>query len=166
MNKMTKNIYFLFMLWAIALSASAQEIPSVALKDIHGKTVNTANLKNNGKPFIISFFATWCKPCLRELNAIKDLYDEWQEETGVKLIAISIDEAQNMNRVKPMVDRFGWDYEVLLDPNGDLKRAFNVNQIPAVFIIDGDGNIAESRTGYTDGSEHHLIEKVRELLSK
>lgn len=166
MDKMIKSCCCLLLFWAIALYASAQQFPSVELKDISGKTVNTANLNNEGKPFIISFFATWCKPCLRELNAIKEMYEDWQEETGVKLIAVSIDEAQNVNRVKPLVNRFGWDYEVLLDANGDLKRALNVNQIPAVFIIDGKGNIAESRTGYTDGSENHLIEKVRELLSE
>ncbi|MDR0798427.1 MAG: TlpA family protein disulfide reductase [Dysgonamonadaceae bacterium] len=145
---------------------NAQQMPSVQLKDINGKTVQTDTLNNNGKPFIISFFATWCKPCLRELNAINEMYEDWQEETGVRVIAISTDEAQNVNKVKPLVDRLGWDYEVLLDTNSDFKRALNVNMIPAVFIFDGQGNIVESRSGYTEGSEDHLIEKVRELLNK
>ena len=84
----------------------------------------------------------------------------------VKSMLISIDQAQNVAKVKPLVDGYGWEYEVLLDPNSDFKRAMGVNMIPAVFIIDGDGKIAESRSGYTDGSESHLIDKVRELIAK
>ena len=82
----------------------------------------------------------------------------------MKLIVVAVDEAQNSAKVKPLVDRLGWDYDVLLDPNGDFKRAMGVNMIPAVFIVGGDGKIVDSRTGYTDGSEEHLIEKIRELL--
>ena len=147
----------------VSLGAYAQ-LPSVQLKDLEGKTVNTAELSNNGKPFVISFFATWCKPCNRELKAIHEQYADGQEETGMKVIAVSIDQAQNINKVKPMVDGEGWEYEVLLDPNSEFRRAMGVQMIPHVFIIDGKGKIAESRSGYTDGSESHLIEKVRELI--
>ena len=157
----------LFIVAALLISMTAfAQLPSVSLKNINGKTVDTSKLNNNGKPFIISFFATWCKPCQRELNAIHQVYEEWQDETGLKVIAISIDQGQNINKVKPLVDSFGWDYDVLLDPNGDFKRAMNVNMIPAVFVVDGNGKIVDTRTGYTDGSEEHLIEKVRELLKK
>ncbi|MDR0412530.1 MAG: TlpA family protein disulfide reductase, partial [Dysgonamonadaceae bacterium] len=92
---MKKQVLFLSLMLSGALYCTAQQLPSVQLKDINGKTIDTATLTNDGKPFIISFFATWCKPCLRELEAIKEVYEEWQEETGVKLIAISIDDAQN-----------------------------------------------------------------------
>lgn len=148
-----------------AFSLSAQ-IPSVELKNIDGKTVDTGKLNNNGKPYIISFFATWCKPCLRELKAINEVYADWQDETGVKLIAVSIDEAQNVSKVKPLVNASNWDYEVLLDPNSDFKRAMGVNLIPTVFVIDRNNKIVSTRSSYTDGSEEHLIETVRELLKK
>ena len=92
------------------------------------------------------------------------MYDEWKEETGVKVIAVSIDQAQHINKVKPLVDGNGWEYEVLLDPNSDFKRALGVQMIPHVLVIDGNGKIAESRSGYTEGSEGHLLEKVKELL--
>ena len=157
--------FILVLFLAVAAMAQAQ-LPSVTLKDINGKTINTANLSNDGKPFIISFFATWCKPCNRELTAISEVYDEWKEETGVKVIAVSIDQAQNINKVKPLLDGNGWEYEVLLDPNSDFKRALGVQMIPHVLVIDGNGKIAESRSGYTEGSEGHLLEKVKELLAQ
>ena len=160
-----KKVIFVSILALFTHSLYAQ-LPSVTLKTLEGKTVNTAELNNDGKPFIISFFALWCKPCQRELKAIHEVYEEWQTETGVKVIAVSIDEAQNIQKVKPLVDQNEWEYEILLDPNGDFKRAMGINIIPAVFIIDGNGKIVESRNGYTDGSEEHLIEKVREIIEK
>lgn len=140
------------------------QLPSVTLKSIEGKTVNTAKLSNDGKPFVITFFATWCKPCQRELKAIHEVYADWQDETGMKIIAVSIDEGQNVNKVKPLVDASGWEYDVLLDSNGDFKRAMGVGPIPALFIVDGNGKIVDRHTGYTDGSEEEIIKKIRALV--
>ncbi len=156
----------MLVLLAMAGVASAQSLPSVTLKDINGKTVRTDTLSNGGKPFIIDFFATWCKPCNRELTAISEVYDEWREETGVKLYAVSIDQAQNINKVKPLVDGNGWEYDVLLDPNSDFKRALGIQMIPYVIICDGKGNMVYKHNGYSEGAEQELIEKVRELVGK
>ena len=140
------------------------QLPAVTLRTIDGSNVRTDTLRNDGKPFIIDFFATWCKPCNRELDAICEVYEDWQQETGVKLFAISIDQAQNINKVKPLVDNHGWEYDILLDPNGDLKRALGIQMIPFVLVCDGQGNIVYKHNGYTDGCESELIEKVRELI--
>ncbi len=150
---------------SLALVASAA-LPSVKLKNLQGKPVDTAKLSNGGKPMVISFFASWCKPCKRELSAIHEVYPDWVEETGVKLVAISTDKAQEAAKVKSYVDSEGWEYEVLLDPNSDFLRAMGIQQIPHLLIIDGQGKVVESRSGYTDGSESHVIEKLRELTGK
>jgi thiol-disulfide isomerase/thioredoxin len=142
------------------------QLPAVTLKTMNGTEVRTDTLSNGGKPFIIDFFATWCKPCNRELDAISEVYDEWREETGVKIIAVSIDEAQNINKVKPLVSNHGWDYEVLLDPNGDFKRALGCQRIPYTIIVDGMGKIVYKHSGYTDGAETELIEKIRKIESE
>lgn len=154
----------LFGAFALLASTVSAQLPSVQLKTLDGQTVNTAELSNDGKPFVISFFATWCKPCNRELKAIHEMYPDWQDETGMKLYAISIDEAQNINKVKPLVDGEGWEYDILLDPNSDFKRALGIQMIPHVLIVDGQGNVVDSRSGYTEGSEEHIIEKIRELV--
>ena len=163
--KIKSLLLALVLLCSFAGAAYAQ-LPSVKLKDINGKVIDTAKLSNEGKPFIISFFATWCKPCNRELSAIAEVYDEWQKETGVKLYAVSIDKAQNANKVKPLVNQNGWPYEVMLDPNSEFRKSFGGEMIPFVIICDGNGKIIEKHNGYTEGSEEEIIEKVRELTSK
>lgn len=159
-----KKIFATLTIILLCATATFAQLPSVNLKTIDGKAINTAELSNEGKPFIIDFFATWCHPCNRELDAIAEVYEDWQKETGVKIIAVSIDQAQNINKVKPLVDGRGWEYEVLLDPNSDFKRALGVQMIPYTLIVDGDGNIVYKHNGYTDGAEEELIEKVRELV--
>lgn len=163
---MKRFVLISLLTWVFSLGAIQAQLPSVLLKAMDGKTVDTGSLSNDGKPFIIDFFATWCKPCNRELDAIADVYDDWKKETGVKIIAVSIDQGQNINKVKPLVANHGWEYEILLDPNGDFKHALGVQMIPYVLIVDGQGHIAYKHNGYTDGSETELIEKVRELLKQ
>lgn len=160
-----KKLILLALMGLFSICLHAQ-LPSIALKHLDGRTVTTDTLSNNGKPFIIDFFATWCKPCIRELDAIAEVYEDWQQETGVKLITVSIDQGQNINKVKPLVDQNEWEYEVLLDPNSELLKALGGQMIPFVVVVDGNGNIASKHSGYTDGAENELIEEVRKLLSK
>lgn len=161
---MKKLLLATLLLLGIVTTASAQ-LPKVMLKSIDGKSVSTDTLSNNGKPFIIDFFATWCKPCNRELNAINEVYQDWVDETGVKIYAISIDQGQNVNKVKPLVDEYGWTYDVLIDANSEFKRALGIQMIPYVLVCDGDGKIVYKHNGYTEGAENELIEKVRELVA-
>ena len=161
---MKRLLIFVFLALSFAAPKAFAQLPAVTLKTINGQPVRTDTLSNSGKPFIIDFFATWCKPCNRELDAIAEVYEEWRQETGVKIFAVSIDQGQNINKVKPLVSNHGWEYDVLLDPNGDLKRELGIQMIPFVLIGDGQGSIVYKHNGYTDGAEIELIEKVRELL--
>lgn len=163
MNKLFLSLCLLLISWV----ASAQErLPKVTLKDIEGKTVQTDTIANNCNPLIVVFFATWCKPCDRELKSIDEVYDDWQRETGVRIVAVSIDQAQNINKVKPLVDQNGWRYEVLLDPNGELRRALSIQSVPYTILLDGNGKIVYKHNGYTDGAEFELYKKVKEVAGK
>ena len=164
---MKKIIIAMFGLLLVStLCAQNSKVPeNVMLKDLDGQSVLSSVIQNNGKPIIISFWATWCKPCNRELDAIKEVYDDWQEETGVKLVAVSIDDARSAARVRPWVNGKDWPYEVYLDQNKDLAHALNVGaDVPHTFILNGEGEIVWQHKGYQDGGEEELIEKVRELL--
>jgi thiol-disulfide isomerase/thioredoxin len=154
-------------LFNVALFAQndARAIPSVSVTNMEGKTINTSSFENDGKPMIINFWATWCSPCKRELNNIADVYDDWIEETGVKLIAISIDDARNAGKVAPYVNGKAWDYEVYIDSNQDFKRALNVNNVPHTFLVNGKGEIVWQHNSYSEGDEDELYEAVKKLAA-
>lgn len=143
----------------------AQDLPQATVRDLSGKPVKTSTFLQSGKPFIVTFFGTWCKPCLRELDAIQEVYADWQRETGVTLYAISIDEGPDIQKVRPTVHAHGWEFVVLTDTNSDLKRAMNVSAVPALFIFDGSGTLLDRRTGYVEGSEGQILQILREAVA-
>jgi len=162
--------YIILFLFLTAHSVQAQQdsvlrsMPSVDIRNLDNSVFNTSQFNNDGKPMIIDFWATWCKPCIEELNAINEEYADWQKETGVKLIAISVDDARTMSRVAPFVNGRSWPFENYLDPNGDLKRALNVNMPPHTFVVNGKGEIVWQHVGYTQGNEVELYEAVKRTL--
>jgi thiol-disulfide isomerase/thioredoxin len=143
-----------------------QKIPAVEIKTMDGNTFNTKDISNNNKPMIISFWATWCKPCIAELLAIADVYDDWVEETGVKLYAVSIDDAKTAARVAPFVNGKGWDYTVLLDQNWDFKRAMSVGDVPFLFLLNGQGEVVWKHTSYAPGGENEIYEKLKKITEE
>lgn len=167
MKKITALLFATF----LCISLYAQEgilvrtIPSVDIKTMTGEIFNTSGIDNEGKPMVISFFALWCKPCLRELTAIADVYQDWQDETGVKLIAISIDDARSMPNVMPTVNGNGWEYEFYCDPNGDFKRAMGVNMIPHIFVLNGQKQVVYQHTSYAEGGENELFEIIKKVAA-
>ncbi len=150
--------------FAAATLAQAQDrLPDVDLTDVNGQKVNLASFGQSGEITVINFWATWCTPCKKELNNIVDLYPDWQEEFGVRIVAISIDDARNRAKVKSYVDGQGWPYDILLDVNAVLKQKLNFQTIPFTVIVDREGNIVQRHSGYVDGDEYLLEEELAEL---
>ena len=170
---MKKNIIVIICM-VLSINVFAQEtkdkhlakLPAVEIQDLNGNPFNTQDIQNDGKPVIISLWATWCKPCIAELLAIADEYEDWVEETGVKLYAVSIDDAKTSARVAPFVKGKNWEYTVLLDVNSDFKRAMNVNDVPFMCILNGDGEIVWQHTSYAPGSEEEVYEVIKSLVKK
>src|SRR3954467_5500447 len=159
----TAIIAILILSSATFFNGDGGKIPSVDLKKLDGSKINSSSFSNNGKPIIISFWATWCKPCKKELDAIHENYADWIKETGVKLIAISIDDVRSSGKVVTDVRSKGWEYEVYIDENQDFKRAMNVNNVPHTFIVDGSGKIVWSHNSYSEGDEDKLLEAVKKI---
>lgn len=161
----------LFVLGVVFFSAFTSPVdhgglPSVDVKTLEGKTVNIHDYVGKGNLTVISFWATWCSPCKKELDAISDLYPEWKEDYGVEFIAITIDNARALSKVPAMVTSKGWEYTILSDANQDLQRALNFQTIPQTFLLDGEGNIIYSHTGYNPGDEFELEDHIAEAAEK
>ena len=141
----------------------AQNIPSITLKNLNGKSINVQKLSKSKNVKVLAFWATWCVPCINELDAISEVYEDWQDETNMELIAISIDNARTFTKVKGVVSAKGWDYEVLSDIKRELQQAMNFQDIPYTFVIDKDGKIVYSHSGYNPGDEDELERKIAKL---
>jgi thiol-disulfide isomerase/thioredoxin len=154
---------------AVSITTFAQDnkkLPAVTLNDVSGNKVDLSMLNKDGKIIILDFWATWCVPCKKELTNIMDVYEDWQKLYKVELVAISIDDARNTTKVKPMVDGLAWPYLVLLDPNQDLKRVLGFQNVPYVLVADKEGNIVYQHTGYVEGDEFELEEQLKALSAK
>lgn len=162
MKKSLLSFALLFVLFPLFSQNALQRLPNFELKDIQGKTVNIKDFTKNG-PVVISFWATWCAPCKRELNAISEVYDDWREETNVTLVAVSVDDEKTKANVPVYVNGKAWDFEVLLDPNGDFKREMGVNIVPHTFLIDKEGNIVYTHNSYSPGDEDKLFEEIKKI---
>ncbi|MCC5943907.1 MAG: TlpA family protein disulfide reductase [Bernardetiaceae bacterium] len=166
------SLYFLtcMAIWLCAVEAKAQneeksDIPEVAVADLKGNKILIHEELNTDGPTLISFWATWCKPCINELNAIHDDYIDWQDDTGVKVIAISIDDSRSRTRVPTIANGKGWEFDVYIDENSDLRRALNVNNVPHTFILDKNGKIIYQHTAYNPGDEYEYLRVLREYVA-
>tara|TARA_B100000795_G_scaffold88781_1_gene64577 strand:+ start:5251 stop:5835 length:585 start_codon:yes stop_codon:yes gene_type:complete len=163
-TKMKKIVLLLTLFFSLATMAQ-KELPTVDLMTLDGATTTIQEAINKDGVTIVSLWATWCVPCIKELDAISDIYDEWVEETGVSLIAVSVDDSRTVKRVKPLINGKGWEYEILLDTNNDLKRALGASSVPLTIVIK-DNKIVYRHSGYNPGAEYELYEKVKEYSSK
>jgi cytochrome c biogenesis protein CcmG, thiol:disulfide interchange protein DsbE len=164
-----KNLLSTLILALIAVSAFAQDsktLPSVEVRTLNGQTVDIQAYAQDGKITVLSFWATWCSPCKKELDAIADLYEYWQEDYDVEIVAITIDTQRALAKVKPMVTAKGWSYTILSDANQQLQNALNFQTIPQTFVVDQNGQIVYSHSGYVPGDEYELEDKLKKLAGK
>ena len=145
-------------------NAAGLSVPSDKIIGMCSQEYN--ELLNTDKIVLIDFYAEWCAPCKKELNTIHELYEDWQAETGVTLVAVSIDDEKTKSQVPVYVNGKAWDYLILMDPNGDFKRAMGVNNVPHTFLVDKDGNIVYSHNNYAPGDEEKLFQEIKKLTGK
>ena len=155
-----KKLIILFALILSSGSLFSQSLPNITLKSLDGKSINVKKVSNSKDVKVFAFWATWCVPCINELDAISEVYEDWQDETNVELIAISTDDSRTKKRIRPLVNGKDWTYEILLDDNQDLKRALNITVLPHLLIVK-NGEIIYRKTSYTPGSEDEIYEIIQ-----
>lgn len=165
MKKIILSIY-ISIIFLFNSEAQYKTLPDINVKTLQGKSFNIKSIENNGYPIVINFWATWCKPCKKELNTIAESYDDWQDETGVKIIAISVDDARSMSKVGPYVNSSGWEYEIYLDPNKELARSLGVSSMPHTFLLNHKKEIIWEHKGYIDGDEEKLFDAIKSLTEE
>ena len=164
MQKFILRTIALIAFFACANLATAQKtLPSIEVKTLEGKTVDLKSYAENGKVTVLSFWATWCAPCKKELDAVADLYPDWKRTYEVEVVAVSIDTRRQFAKVPGIVATKGWEYEVLSDTNQKSQQALNFQTIPMTVVLDKEGNIAYTHNSYTPGDEYELEDKIKEL---
>lgn len=154
----------LILLLFVSAGAQAQkEMPSVTIKSENNKSFNVKNdFADPDKLYVFSFWATWCVPCLNELDAINEHYADWSKELNMEVVAVSIDDTRTQKRVKPLLNGKKWPYTILLDSNQDLKRALAVANVPYTVVVKNK-KIVYIHNGYSQGAEHELYNKLKTL---
>jgi len=154
-----KRILF-FLILSISLSSYSQKsIPNISLSNFEGEKTKIFEVIDDHKISVISLWATWCVPCIKELDAINEVYDEWKDKLDFNLIAVSVDDSRSIRRAKALVNGKAWPYEIYLDTNQDFKRALGTSFIPQTLIVK-NGKILYQHTGYQPGDEDYLFEKL------
>lgn len=143
--------------------AQNQDLPATIVRDLNGKQVPFNETFTKGKVTLVSFWATWCIPCKQEIKNIKGKLEGWQKETDFNYMAVSVDDSRATAMVKTFAKSQGWTFPVYLDPNSDLKRSLNFQNVPYTMIVDKNGKIVMQHTGYEEGSENELYKKIQEL---
>jgi len=167
---MVKSILYLVLLASLSFGFThpdgVKRLPNITISNLQGKPVNIQDYVGNGKITILSFWATWCSPCKRELDAVSELYPTWVADYNTQLIAITIDNARALTQVKPIIEEKGWEFEVLVDSKQELQQALNFQAIPQTFVVDEEGNIVYQHEGYTPGDEYELEKIIKKLSGK
>lgn len=145
------------------ISFAQSDLPPVKIRNLAGQELSFRDVVSlSDTAVIVSLWATWCVPCIEELETISEQFDQRMKESTFRFLAISIDDSRTVNRVKPFVKGKGWPFEIFLDVNSELKRALNINDVPHILIIK-NGKIVYQHNGYVSGNEEELFQKLKSI---
>lgn len=160
---MKKTILLSFLFLNAWMSFSQKQMPNINLVNDSNQTINVKNdFNEKDKLYVFAFWATWCAPCLSELDAINENYEAWKKEVNMELVAVSVDDTRTQKRVKPLLNGKKWTYTILLDTNQDLKRALSIANVPYTIVVKNQ-KIVYIHNGYSQGAEIELFNKLKEL---
>ena len=156
----------LFLLFSVSLFGQIKEVPKANLNTKDGEAVEIQEYTQNGKPKLISLWATWCGPCRMELSALDKVYDDWNEKYDLEIVAASVDIPPMLKNAKAMFDKNGWEFTFLHDNKKELIDALGIRGIPYSILVDGSGKVKSVQQGYFRGYEEQLEKKIAAMMTE
>lgn len=139
---------------------AVEKAQDFTLEDISGDQVTLSSLLEKG-PVVISFWATWCKNCKKEMPELDKLYKKYEDQ--ITVVCISVDKpSKKQAAVRYVKNRYS--FTTLLDPDMKVYKALNAQNPPHTMIINQDYDILFSHVGYQKGDEKHLEEEIMKAL--
>ena len=141
--------------------------PNKKVYNLEGKEFLVSEIyQNEGNPIVIDFWATWCKPCLLSIKYMHENYEEWQKQTDVKIILISIDEEKMISKIQHMAELKGWKFDLYIDKNLELKESLGFNQIPQTFLVNDQNGEILWHEEFAPGDENKLFKQIKKYSKK
>lgn len=159
---MSKRLLIALAASLLSLGLWAQNLPDVTVQDVNGRSVSTLSMIDGQTPFIVTFWASWCRPCMEELAAIEDAAPDWTGDFPLRIYAVSVDDSRSLSNAKAVAASNDWPVTVLFDTRQQFKQAFRISSIPQVFIFDKNGRQVYTHLGFVPGGEIELLEKLQE----
>lgn len=140
-----------------ALAATA--MPRFKLPDvITGEVIDSKQL--NGTSMLVTFFATWCPPCIQEIPNLIELQNEYGSR-NFSVIGMSVDQGEKV--VKNLVTKKGINYPVLMADDSVTRNFGGVYGIPTSFLVNSKGNVVKKYTGYVPHSV--LVRDIKQIIN-
>ncbi len=163
---MNLRIIVLLFVMLPQLAVAQTRVPDIKARDIKGVVFDLKTLTLDKKPLVMMFWATWCKPCIEEMDNIAEVYDEWQDEMEFELVAVCIDDSRSSSVIRSFAAGKDWPFRLIFDINQDIKRAMNVTVIPHYYLFNSDNIMVHKQTGYTPGNEFLLYNELKKLVNE
>ena len=157
-------LFFSSLIFAQPETEGSRKGPNFKLENLEGDITELYSELGEG-PVLLSFWATWCKPCIEELTEYKKIFNEFKDK-GFKMFAISTDNERTVAKVKPFVKSKNYNFPVLLDTNSDVARIYYAQAVPFSVILNDKGYIVYTHLGYMRGDELNVRNTVSELVKK
>ena len=137
-------------------------LPDLSVKLLDGKQVRLSALLEEG-PLLVSFWATWCAPCKKEMIFLEEFHQKYNENS-FRVLAISTDSPKSMSKVKSYIRAKKHTFLVGIDPNQDIAKKMNALLMPTTLILNKDRKVSWYHQGFIPGDEKEIEAQIRAVL--
>ena len=157
--------FILFAMIFTAMYADKQRdimLPNLSVKLLDGKQVRLSALLEEG-PLLVSFWATWCAPCKKEMIFLEEFHQKYNENS-FRVLAISTDSPKSMSKVKSYIRAKKYTFLVGIDPNQEIAKKMNALLMPTTLILNKNRKVSWYHQGFIPGDEKEIEAQIRAVL--